>query len=112
MKGVDRDENHVIVLIHQLHHLIHPSFVVPHSHQTAEYTHSVVDMYNVVPYIESTQVIESQLFTLFNSTPEADPVEAVENLVVGVAADLVLIVNETPVNILSDDELREQASRS
>ena len=38
--------------------------------------------------------------------------EAVEYLVVGVAADLVLIVNEAPVQILSDDEFGEQASVS
>ena len=67
-------------------------------------------MDDVISDVESAQVIESQLFALFNGAPQADPVEAVEYLVVGVAADLVLIVNETPVQILSDDEFGEQTS--
>ena len=66
----------------------------------------MVYMDDVIPYVESTQIIESQLFALLHSTSDADPVEPVENLMVSVAADLFVIVDETGVNILSRNEFR------
>ena len=50
MKSVHGHKDYVIVLIHKLDHFVHPSLVILHPHQTSEYTHSVIYMYDIIPY--------------------------------------------------------------
>ena len=52
VEGVDGYEHHISVFVGQLDHLLHPSLVIAHSHQTSEHTYSVVYMYYIVPYVE------------------------------------------------------------
>ena len=80
--------------------------VIRHSHQTAENAHTMIDMDHIIAYIERAQIIESQLLTLLYASSDGNSVEAVENLMIGVTADFVLIVNETSMNVLSGNELR------
>ena len=103
------NEDHVPVLVHQLHHLMHPTLVIPHSHQSSEYADTMVYMDYVVAYIEGTQVIESKLLALLHAAAYGHPVEAVEYLVVGVAAYSRLVVNEAVMQVLARLEFRKQA---
>ena len=70
----------------------------------------MIDMHDVIAHVESTEVVECQLFALVHRTPEAHPVETVEYFMVGVAAYLVLRVDESVVEILAGNELRYDAA--
>ena len=107
---MDRHKHHVTVLVSEFHHLLYATHVIPHAHETSEYTHSVVYMHHIIPDIEGAEVIEGQLLALIHGTPQTHPVETVEYLVVGVAAYLVLRVNEPVVDILAGNELRYYAA--
>ena len=43
-----RNKDDVIVLVYELHHLVHTSLVVLHPDKTSEYAHTVVDVHDVV----------------------------------------------------------------
>ena len=107
MNGYEYD---VIVLIGNFHNLVYSSPVIAHSHETSEYSYTVINMYHVIAHIERIQVIESQLLTLFHRPSYRDSVEAVEYLVVGIDADLVVVINETVVQGFSAYEFRQYAS--
>ena len=67
-------------------------------------------MHHIVADVEGTQVVDGQLFALLHAAPDADPVEAVENLVVGITADLVRQIDESVVDVLAGNKLRQQAA--
>ncbi len=110
VERMDGHENHISVLVCDFHYLLHPSLVVLHPHKTSEHTYSVVDMNHIVSYVEGRQVIEGELFSLFHRPSDGNPLETVENLMVGVAANLVVPVDESLMDVLSFDELRHEAS--
>ena len=106
---MDGYEHHVAVLIHQLHHLMHPPFVVLHPDKASEYTYTMVDMDHIITYVESGKVIQCKLLALFHRPADTHPVETVENLMVGIAAYFVFMVYEAGVDILPGNEFRNQA---
>ena len=69
----------------------------------------MVYMDYVVSYLEGIQVIDGQLFALFDRAPHRYPLEAVEYLMVGVAACPGLAVYESGMDILALDEFRDYA---
>ena len=85
---------------------MHPSLVIPHTHQTSENTDSVVNMNYIITYRERCEVIYGKLLALLHSTPDCHPVEPVEDLMVTVAADLVLMIYESVMDIALRNELR------
>ncbi len=99
-------EHDIIVLVCKLHDLMHPSLVILHAHKSPENADSIIYMHNIVTYGECCQVIYGKLLALFHRTPYAHPVETVENLMVTVAADLVVTVYESVVYIAAWNELR------
>ena len=107
---MDGNEDHVAVLVGEFNHFLHAAHVVTHPHQASENAHSVVYMDYVIPYVESAQIVESKLLALVNCAPEAHSVESVEYLVIGVAANLVLGVDEAVVDVLPLNELGDEAS--
>ena len=105
---MDRNEDHVIVPVHQFHNLMDTAFIVRHLHETAENTHTMVDMDDVIADIEGAQVVERQLLGLFHRTTDTHPMEAVEYFVIGIAANPILIVDESRMDVLPLDELRQE----
>ena len=109
VQKVNRHEDHVAVLVGDFYHFLEPAAVVPHLHQTSEHSYTVVDVDYVVAYIEGVQVIDCQLFALLHGAAYADPLEAVEDFVVRVAADLAVGVDEAVVDDLTLDKFGHQA---
>ena len=105
MKCMDGNKDHISVLICKFHYFMHPALVVLHTHETSEDTDAVVDMDYVVPYREGRKVVDGQLLALLDRPADADAVETVENLMVGVATDFVFMVYETVVYVLSGNKL-------
>ena len=70
----------------------------------------MVDVHHVIPYVEGIQVVERQLFAFLHAAADIYPVEAVEDFVVGIAADLVLRVDESVVDVLPAYELRDDSA--
>ena len=67
-------------------------------------------MHHVVAYIEGIQIVERQLLGLFHAAAELHTVEAVEDFVVGVAADFVFRIDETGVDAPAFDEFGQTAA--
>ena len=88
---------------------MHPSLVIPHPDKTAEDTYSIVDMHYIIPYRKRRKVIDGKLFALLDGAPDSHPMEPVENLMVTVAADLVLMVYESIMDIALRNELGHDA---
>ena len=65
----------------------------------------MVDVDYVVAYIERCEVVEGKLLGLFNRTADRDAVEAVENFMVCIVADLFLLVDEAVMDVLSCNEV-------
>ena len=105
---MDGDEHHVVVLVHEFHHFVDATLVVGHLHQTAEHTHAMVDMDDVIADVEGAQIIERKLFRLLHRPAETYPVEAVEYFMVGITANLVLIVDETRMDDFPLHEFRKE----
>ena len=95
---MDGNKHNVVVLIYKFNDFVHTPLIVLHPHESAEYSHTVVDVNDVVPYRKRCQVIDCQLLTLLHCATKTYPVKAVENLVVRVDADLVFIVDEPAVD--------------
>ena len=110
VEGVHRDENDVSILVGQFHYFFVAALVVLHPHQASEYTYAVVDVNHVVAYVYGVEVVDCQLLVLLDGTAHLHALETVEYLVVGIAADLVFVVYEAIVNILSRYEFRQQAA--
>ena len=70
----------------------------------------MVDMHDVIAYIERRKVIQRQLLCLFDAAAEPYPVEAVEYLMVGLMADLLVSVDESGMDVLSDNQFRLEAA--
>ena len=96
---VDAHEHHVAVAIDEFHHFFGTAAVVGHAHQSTEGSHAVVDVHNVVAYVEGIQVVKGELLCLFDAPAELYPVETVEDFVVGVAADFVFRVDEAGMDV-------------
>ena len=110
VKGMDAHEHHVPVLVGEFYHFAGTSLVVVHLHQSSEDAHAVVDMYYIIPYVEGIQVVEGELFGLFHAPSHLHAVETVENLVVGIATNLVFPVYETGVDVLPLHEFGKMTS--
>ena len=95
MEGVDGDEHDVIVLVHQLHHLL-GGVAVGDAHQAREASHTVVGMYHVVTWGELVQLLQRQgyLATTGFVALEVVLVETVEELVVREDTEAERIVGE------------------
>ena len=70
MKRVYGNENHVTVLIGYLDDLVITALVINFSHQTAENSNSVVNVDDIVTYVERIEVVEGKLFALFHGSSE------------------------------------------
>ena len=103
---MDRNKDHIAAGIHQFDDFMDPPFVVGHLHQAAEDADAMVDVDNVIAHMEGGKVVEGQLLGFFDAAAEADPVEAVENLMVRIMADLPVMVNESLMEVLSLDKFR------
>ena len=102
-------EHYVIVLVHQLHDLMDPALVIFHADKTAEHADAVVDVHNIITDIERIEVVQCQLLAFLDGSPDAYPMEPVENLMIRIAAEFVFIVNESLMDILLRNELRHDA---
>ncbi len=92
---MDTDENEVVVFIDQLDNLLLFSANI-HRHQSAELTDTEIDMGHIVADLQSLQHFQRHS-GLTRPSPfgrKAVFMEAVENLVVGVAANPEVIINE------------------
>ena len=105
---MDGDEDDVVVPVHEFHDLMDPTLVVGHFHQTAEDAHAMVDMDDVITQIEGTEIVQRQLLRFFHRPSQADAVEAVKDFMVGIAADPVLVIDKSRMDVLSLDELRQE----
>ena len=110
MKGMDGDKYYITILIRYLDNLLDASSIVLHPHKTTENSNAVIDMDHVVSHIEGTQIINSQLFTLLNTSSYAYPVESVEYFVVGVTTYLIFRIYETLVNVSLAYKFRNYAA--
>ena len=90
----------IVVLVNQLHHFMKPSLVILHSHETSEHAYAMVYMDDVIPYIEGSEIVYRKLLAFLDASPYGDPVETVENFMIGIAAYPVIIVNESVMDIL------------
>ena len=108
---MDRHENHVSPAVKEFHHFVHPAPVVFHLHKTTENTHAVVYMHDIVSHVEGAEVVEGELLGLFHRAADVHAVEAVENLMVRVAAHFVVMVDETGMDVLSLHEFRKEGVR-
>ena len=107
---MDAHEYHVAVAVNQFHHFLGAAVVVGDTHQSAEGSHAVVDMHHIVAYVEGIQVVKRQLLGLFHTAAELYTVEAVEDFVVGVAADFVFRIDESGVDVPALYKLGQTAS--
>ena len=82
-----------------------PPLVIPHLHEAAEDADAVVDMDDIIPYVEGIQVVQGQLLGLFHAPADPDAVETVEDFMVAVAADPLLLVDESVVDVPARNEL-------
>ena len=105
-----RHEHYISVLICYFHYLPHAALFIVHAHQAAENAYAVVNVHNVIPEIEGVQVVDGELLALFHRTPDANPVETVEYLVVCVARDLRIFIHESLMDILPFHKLRQYSS--
>ena len=87
---------------------MHPSLVVSHPDKPTEHPHTMVDVHDVVPDVERSQIIKCQLLALLNRPPDTHSVETVENLMVRVAADFIVPVDESGMNVLPGDKTRHK----
>ena len=106
---MNRDEHHVSVLVHQFHNFMHPPLIIFHPYETAKNSHSMIDVNHVVADVESSKVVQGELLALFHCTADADPVETIEYLMIRIAADLVFMVDESGMDVLSCHEFRNQS---
>ena len=95
VEGVDGDEHDVVVLVHQLHHLL-GGVAVGDAHQACEAAHAVVGMYHVVAGRELVQLLQRQgnLTATGFVALEVVLMEAVEELVVREDTEAERIVGE------------------
>ena len=107
---MDAHEHHVAVAVNQFHHFLGAAVVIGYAHQSAEGSHTVVDMNHVVAYVEGIQVVERQLLGLFHTAADLYAVEAVEDFVVRVAADFVFRINEAGVDVPALNKLWQTAA--
>ena len=110
MECVDGDKDDIPILILQFYDFMDPSLVVPHPDQSAENTHAVVDMDDIIADIESRQVIQGQLFRFFDGPSHRNAVETVEDFMVRIAADFFIPVDETGMDVFFRNELRQNRS--
>ena len=106
MKRMYGNKYDVIVLICELHHLMHTSLVVLHPHKSAEYSHTIVDMDYIIPYRKRCKVIDGKLLALVDRPPYAHTMESVEYFMVTVAAYLVFMIYESVVYVAAGNEFR------
>ena len=110
MKCMNGNKYDIIILVHKLHNLMHPSLVILHADKSSEYADSIIYMDYIIPYRKGCQVVQGKLLALFHRSSYADTVETVEYLVVAVAAYLIFMVYESVMDIESGDEFRQYVS--
>ncbi len=99
IKGMYAHKHHIPVFIHKFHHFSRAAFIVKHLHQSSENSNSMVDMHHIVAQSKGIQVVKGELFGFFDRAPHSNAVEALEYLVVGIAADFVFAVYEADMDI-------------
>ena len=101
MESMYGNENYIVVLVHEFDYLMHPSFIILHAHQASEYSDTVVDMDNVIPYHEGRKIIQGKLLAFFYGPSNVYPMETVEYFMVAITADLVFMVYESVMDVAS-----------
>ena len=98
VQGVYVDEENVVVLIDEFDDLLHGAVELG-TEQPAELAHAVVDVHDVVAYLELAQLFERQRQFARAGLFAAQPVfvESVEELVVGKEAEVQFVVDESLV---------------
>ena len=108
MQRMHRNEDHVAILVGDLHHFPHAAEIIAQADQATKNAYTMVDVHDVISDVEGIQVVDGQLLALLDRATQADPVEAVENLVVCITADLFRLVDEARMDIFSHDKFRQQ----
>ena len=88
---------------------MNPSFVIGHFYKTSIYAYSMVDMDNIIAYIESIKVINCELLGFFNRTTKTNPMETIEYLMIGITAYFIIVIYKTAMDILSFDKFRKNS---
>ena len=103
VQGVYRHKDHVVVLVDEFYHLLGGAVDVG-AHQSAELAHAVVDVHDVVAYLDGLQLFERQgeLARAGAVAFEGVFVETVENLMVGEDARLGDVVDKALVEGAQD----------
>ena len=96
MERMDVHEQHVSILVNQLDSLVHLAVLVD-LHQPVETPHAVVDMHHIVARPQLVQLGDGHLFVAPDLAVDAVTLVAVENLMVGIEAQLQVVVHETLV---------------
>ena len=94
---MDIDEEHVAVLVDQLDRLLHPSVARGYLHQSVETPHAVVDVHHIVARTQLVQLGDGHLLVAPDFAVDAVTLVTVENLVVGIEAQLQVVVHESLV---------------
>ena len=93
---MDIDQQHVAIAIDQLDRL-ELLAVLDRLDQTAEASHAVIDVNNIVTHLQGVQLSHREALVTSNFATQTIAVIAVENLVIGIAADLQSGPHETLV---------------
>ena len=93
MKSMNGHKYYIIILICKLDDFMHPASVILHPYKSTEYTHTVINVNYIIPYRKGSKIIDCKLFTLFYSPSYAYPMETVKNLMVGITAYLIFVIN-------------------
>ncbi len=104
VQGVDAHQHDVVVLIHQLDHLLLAAVGRGHAHQSGEAPHAVVDVDHEVAGLKLHQFLEREghLGVARVVGAQVILVEAVEDLVVGEEAEVQVVVGEALVQRVVD----------
>ena len=93
---MDVHEQHVSVLVDQLDRLVRLAVFVD-LHKPVEAAHAVVDMHHIVARPQLVQLGDGHLFVAPDLAVDAVTLVAVENLMIGIEAQLQVVVHETLV---------------
>ena len=88
---------------------MNPSLVIFHADKTTEHSDTMVDMDDIISYVEGIEVIDGELSALFHGSTEFDPLEPVEYLMIGITAYPILSIDEPLVDVGSADESRNMS---
>ena len=96
MERMDVHEQHVSILVDQFDRLVRLAVFVD-LHKPVEAAHAVVDMHHIVARPQLVQLGDGHLFVAPDLAVDAVTLVAVENLMIGIEAQLQVVVHETLV---------------